>query len=112
MSNGALLSGKNFGIGGVTLAAVTLAWTTIDTARQEARTALQVQAQHGDEFNAIRADIRELVSEHARLRAQLDLGGRFTREDGDRMDARIERLMGRVERMERHIAQPHVSPEE
>lgn len=92
-------AGQILGGGGLGAAVLMAAVWQVDSlrdairvAQKEAETAIQVAAQHGAEFNEVRRSIRELQGEIADLRAQANLGGRFTREDGDRLERWIRRL--------------------
>lgn len=100
-SNGRdLPTGRVLGAGGVAAAIGTLLWASLDTARHESATALDVAAQHGQEIQDLRVTHREMWTDLARVRAQAELGGRFTREDGERLEALVIRLRARVERLE------------
>ena len=95
--------GRLLGASGLGVAALTLAWTSLESARHEAKTALDVAAQHGSEINGLRDVHRDIWADLARLRAQADIGGRFTQEDGERLEVQIERLRARVERLESRL---------
>ena len=95
-----LPSGKLLGTSGLVIAFSTLMWSQIETARSQANTAVEVAAQHGQELNDLRTAQREIWAEVARLQAQAQVGGRFTSEDGDKLEARLDRLRARIERIE------------
>ena len=88
-------------LSGVIVAAGSLLYTQLETTRKDASIALDVVAQHGQEFNEVRADIRELRTAIASATAQLQLGGRFTNVDGDKLRLYIERVEQRLMELER-----------
>lgn len=89
------------GAGGVIVAGATLLMSQIDSAKHDAEAAIEVAVQHGEELNTIRSQLNGFIQQVADIRAQMNLGGRFTRADGDRLDARLRRLEERLDRLER-----------
>ncbi len=85
----------------VLIAFGSLLWTHVGTVGENAKIAIDVARQHGREIQALREAIAQLHREIAGLQAQIALGGRFTREDGDRLENRMDRLQNDVDRVER-----------
>lgn len=69
-----------------------LMWSHLETVDKNAEIAIDIARQHGQELLAVRQQLEQHTMALAELRAQHSLGGRFTREDGDRMQKRLDRL--------------------
>lgn len=105
-----LASGRNFGIGGVVLALFMYYESEqrdleaqIKAVDQNARTALDVVAQHGDEFNQVRRALDDARGERVELQAQMNLGGRFTSDDGERLRSRFIELRRAHDDLRSHV---------
>lgn len=75
-------------------------WSHIETVKNNANIAIDVAGQHGQELLAVRSQLEQHTMALAELRAQLNLGGRFTRADGDRLEKRLERLDAAIDALE------------
>jgi len=101
-------NGKTIGIsatiaGSLIFAAGTVVWKHIDAVATSASIALQVARDHGTELETIRQRHEAVTMQMADLRAQLSLGRRFTSEDGEKLQRMIDRLSGRVDRIDDRI---------
>lgn len=113
-SPGGILAGKGSALLGGTGALSILAsilWVQLQTVHTDAneagalaQTAIKVAAQHGDEFVAVRQELRELVVAIADLKAQMSIGGRFTRADGQQLRQQIHELQRDVIQLQREVA--------
>lgn len=92
--------GRWIGGGGALTALLTLAAWQIDTARTEAKSAIQVAVQHGEEFVDVRHRMNNIEARVATNEAQMKIGGRFTRDDGNRLQQQIDAAMARIRELE------------
>ena len=95
--------------------AVTLFWSQmqalenkLEVAKREGATALEVVKQHGEEFNDRRRVESELRAQIANISAQMNLGGRFTRKDGEDLRKEIVEMRRLMFELEREIARIEV----
>ena len=76
----------------------------IGSIEQRSRIAIDVAAQHGDEFNQLRNSLQGLYRDNAELRVFMGHGPRFTSEDGqelrDQVDHRIRSIERRLNELE------------
>jgi len=94
MANGQLTVGISITsvAAAVLVAFASILWSHMESVKQSAEIAIDVAGQHGQELLAVRQHLEQHAMALAELRAQLNLGGRFTRADGDRLEKRLERL--------------------
>lgn len=100
-SNGSLLNGRTVGVSGLSGGLVIAAVSMFNTLQKDVGIAIDVAKQHGQEFVDVRSDIREVEKTLAELTAKMNLGGRFTRDDGDRLQLHVEALRNRVDSVEK-----------
>jgi len=99
MANGQFTLGMSItSVAAAALVAVgSMMWSHVETVAKNSEIALDVAGQHGQELLAIRQQIEKHSMALAELRAQVSLGERFTRQDGDRMQKRLDRLSETLE---------------
>jgi len=110
-------NGKAIGIsatvaGSLIIGVGSLLWSHIEAVAQSASIALEVARDHGAELETIRQRHEAITMQLSDLRAQLSIGRRFTGEDGDKLDLRIDRLSDRLDRLEDRIRYGNGSPQE